>query len=104
MPGRFNPRLHLSRDLTNVQRDIKAALDGYSDIDILDGFLIEDVELKSGKNNEVGHPMQRAIQGYIVVQRNANAVVFNGSAGVGTNKETFQLQTSADVTVSLWVF
>ena len=74
MPSTFLPRLHLSGDLTKVQRDIKAALDGYQDV------------------------------GYFVVQKSANAVIFNGSAGIGTSKNSFTLQCSADVTVSLWVF
>ena len=104
MPSTFLPRLHLSGDLTKVQRDIKAALDGYQGVDILNGFLIADVELKTGKNNEIGHPLDRAVQGYFVVQKSANAVIFNGSAGIGTSKNSFTLQCSADVTVSLWVF
>lgn len=90
-------------DLKNVQDSIELVLDQIIRKGILDGILIEDVSLVSG-SNIVDHTLDRAPKGFIIVSRNANQQVWNGTSTKVIPKRNINLVTSGAVTVSLWFF
>lgn len=71
---------------------------------IIDGLLLEDVELVTGSIQTVEHKLGRKLAGYIVVKRDAEATVWDSQAASTLPEKTLSLNVSANVTVSLWVF
>ena len=67
----FTPDLQTDTQSTNIQQLIKKFADNVSASEILDGALVEDVKLKTGQKNLVGHPLNRPIKGYIPVRTTA---------------------------------
>ena len=100
----FVSQFHLSEETDLLQRGVRDFAAKVSDSDIVDGVIVADVNLKSGENNVVGHPLGRPIVGYIVVRSNANSVVFDGEKPATKPANEFTVQCSADVTVTFWVF
>ena len=91
----FIPRRGLSlAEITEVLADLY-------DQPILNGHLIEDIEITSGTPYTLNHGLDSVIQGYIVVKRNANATVWDSD---DATRQTITLNSSANVTVDLWVF
>ena len=68
---------------------------------LLNGVLLTGVELGSTAT-QVPHSLGREPQGWIIVNKNADANVWQSSKDL--SKAFVTLQASADVTVDLWVF
>lgn len=66
------------------------------------GVLLEGVSLSTGASNRVNHKLGRVPSGWIIVDRDDNANVWSSTSSL-PNK-FLELSTSADVTVSLWIF
>jgi hypothetical protein len=87
-----------------MQDSIERALTSVTGSPIVNGDLFSGIRLVSGSVNRVEHKMNRAPLGYIVVQKNANATVYD-QQDTNTRKDIFlDLMTTADCTVSLWIF
>lgn len=84
----------------------KAAIsfDSLFNKEILDGRLILDIPLSSAATNRVAHGLQRAAVGYIVVKKNANAQIWDSEASNTLKSLFLDLNCSAAVTVSIWIF
>lgn len=67
----------------------------------LDGTLLTNIQLVAGEN-KVEHKLQRAALGWIVVSKNATCDIWEPSKDL--SKAFITLQSSAPVTISLWVF
>lgn len=104
MARKFVSRFHLPSPLLGMQSDIQRFADSVTDSDITDGVLIEDIDLKSGQDNVIGHSLNRPITGYIPVRLSANATVFDATGAAGNLSKEFRVRCSADVTVTFWVF
>lgn len=88
--------------LNRVQDRIKQVTDALVANQLLEGRLLT-VTLTAGAFTRVSHGLGRPPTGYLVVRRNANAVIWDQPNG--TDSGAFlQLQPSATVTVTLWVF
>lgn len=70
---------------------------------IVDGVLIEDIELSSG-DNTIEHKLGRILRGYIVVRRSAACDVYDKQDTNDLDDKTLILNSSAAATVALWVF
>lgn len=71
---------------------------------IIDGKFLEDVLITTGATRSIAHGLQRPVVGYIVVKRSANSQIWD-SESTNTKKDIFlNLNSSATVTISLWVF
>jgi hypothetical protein len=90
-------------DLKNVQDSLELVLNQIIRRGILDGILVENVSLVSG-SNIVDHTLDRAPKGFIIVARNANQQVWNGTSTKIVPKRNIDLESSGAVTVSLWFF
>lgn len=88
--------------LNRVQDRIKVVTDALVANQLLEGRLLT-VTLTAGSFNRVTHGLGRQPQGYLVVRRNANAVIWDQPNGTDANAFLY-LQPSATVTATLWVF
>ena len=87
----------LNRLQTNIEAAVATALKN----PLLDGALVEDVKLEVG-NNIVNHKLGRKYKGYIIVKQNVVANFYKVDNNF-TDKHIV-LNSSAQVTVSIWVF
>ncbi len=88
--------------LNRVQDRIKVVTDALVANQLLEGRLVT-VTLTAGAFTQVTHGLGRQPQGYIVVRRNANAVIWDQPNSTDANAFLY-LQPSATVTATLWVF
>ena len=82
-----------------LQDAVEATLRSVTGRPIIDGGLLLDIELASG-DNAVDHKLGRLLRGYIVVKRSAACDIYNKDI----DTRTLILNSSAAVTVTLWVF
>lgn len=68
---------------------------------LVNGIILKDLSLSTG-DNVISHLLQRNIQGYFVVDQNAAAQFYRKASSQPTL--TMTLNSSANVTVSLYVF
>jgi hypothetical protein len=68
---------------------------------ILNGTMIDTINLTSGVPLAINHLLQRNPQGWFLVDNTANASVWRTQP---FNKNTLTLQSSATTTISIWVF
>lgn len=68
---------------------------------ILSGLQIDDIVLTSGVTKQINHLLQRLPQGWFIVDQNAAASIFRAAP---YNIYTLALQSSANVTISIWVY
>ena len=112
MAGTFSPVLGAVTSDT-LQRSVERAFADLSYRRINDGTLIEDVTIpvNSSENTLVSHSLGRPVDGYIVVRRNNDAMVFDGTGLVKNPREEFSVKASSqaspaptEIKVSFWVF
>jgi hypothetical protein len=83
---------------------IDQAIDAISRLAIVNGRLEKATVLTAGVVTPVSHKLGRKPLGYFIVNRDAQATVWTDPA-VNDNEDLFlNLQTSANVTVALWIF
>ena len=90
--------------LNRIQERVEDALVPVLSSSILDGKIINDVDLASGSTTIVSHGLGRVLSGWIVVSKNAAQHVYDVQSS-NNNKDRFlHLTAGGTVTVSLWVF
>lgn len=89
------------RGLQVVQDSVFQCLETIRRKEILDGRRIKDVYVDSSTPTEVAHGLGRPLIGWLVISKNANANLWQTTSD---EESILTLNTSADVTVSLWVF
>jgi hypothetical protein len=87
-------------DLSRVQDSVAATLNDITLRPLLDGFLLTNITLTTGVDNQINHKLGRTLQMWSVVRKNANANVWEVASATST---ILTLRTSANVTISLWV-
>ena len=88
-----------ARDLLVKYGDALRELQG---LPLLDGHLIEDIELTAATREIVQHGLGRKLRGYVVVKRNAGVSVYDEVPD--RPQDELWLQAASNVTISLWVF
>lgn len=88
------------QSLDLLQSKWKAELDPKLGNVLANGLLISNVSLSIG-DNVINHKLGRVQQGWILVDQNAGATIYRSAA---LNDSTLTLNSSAGVTISLWVF
>lgn len=68
----------------------------------LEGEQLDSIRLEGGVAKAVAHPLGRRYRGFLVVERDADAVVFNTRTSFDARKVT--LTASDDVLVSIWIY
>ncbi len=91
-------------DVQKLQTNLKQFLRPILKSSIIDGVLVKDLTLVTGSPNTVKHTLGRKLQGWIVVRQRASAIIWDDQDTNMIPSSTLVLQTSANVTVDLWVF
>ena len=86
-------------DIQQLQSQLTRVLDPLLRNILLDGTLIPDISVLTS-NTMVPHNLNRPINGWIVVGKNANADIWQ----VSKDTRFLTLIATAQVTCSLWVF
>ena len=68
------------------------------------GTRLSGVSLLANGVNTVNHNLNRTLQGWFLVRNRADAVVWDSQDSNTNQTQTLLLNTSADVTVDIWVF
>lgn len=90
------------RITTQIQDNIEQAINELNRSEILAGRLVQNIVIVSGTPKSVDHRLNRKFKGWIVVEKGAEADIWSS---VATSPEkTLILNSSANVTCSLWVF
>ena len=90
-----------SLELDRVQANVSTFVNSVLDIPILNGRLIEDVDLTSSETL-VEHKLGRNYRGWIIVDKNAQQDVWVSAENL--TERFLRLTAAGTVTVSLWVF
>lgn len=91
------------QDLMSVQDNVKDFSDQFLSLPLLDSVFLEEIQLTTGQDNLVDHKLgNRRARGFVVARRNANSVIYEDTSPIP--ERFLNLQCSANVTVSLFVF
>ena len=90
------------KDIQRLQDALSKVFNAIQKKEILDGRLINSVALTTSGPAEIEHGLRKPIRGWIIVEKNANAIVYSSVST--TPNATLILNTTANVTVDLWVF
>lgn len=90
------------KDISRLQDALSKVFNAIQKKQILDGRLIENIEISTGTVKEVAHGLQSNPRGWIVVKKNAEATIWETASTLAGR--TLSLNASANVTISLWVF
>jgi hypothetical protein len=101
----FRKQQTASSDLNLVQEAVDNSIRSMQSRELLNGTLITGVTLDNVAFKQVPHNLGRKPNGYLIVGRSANAVVWDDAAGnAALADKSLKLRASAAVTVALWVF
>lgn len=90
------------RVINTMQSNIENSVGSVIRAELLNGRLIENVNLTAAVATSIEHKLDRNYRGWYIVKQNTNANVWQ----IATESEAkfLQLQTSASCMVSIWVF
>lgn len=89
-----------TEDINTIQDNVEEVLNPILTKSVIDGILLKDVAMTTGKVNNLSHKLGRRPLGYIIVKKNANSDIYEQTI----DTKTLNLNCTADVTVSIWVF
>lgn len=91
-------------DLSRVEKYTHEFTQQLTGNEMLSGRLVRDVVLITGQVNKVEHKLNRALIGWLVTRKNAEADLWDSQADNIFPSRTLDLNCAANVTVDLWVF
>lgn len=89
-----------NREINQLQENVEQVTSPIISKQIVDGILIRDISLTTGSIDIISHKLARKPVGYIIVKRSANSTIWD----TAMNTSSMELNCSANVTVSIWVF
>ncbi len=100
--GAFKKIVSSERELNQIQDNISQALRPLLECPLVNGRLIEDIAIVSGTEKIIDHKLNRILRGWIVTRQDASGNVWESASTLPL--KTLILNSSANITVSLWVF
>ena len=91
-------------DVKNLQYRLEETLRPVTGSFIVDGRMIEDIDLASGTTSKIAHKLGRKLVGWIVVSKNAAQHVYDVNSGKTDLNLYIHLTASGTTTVNVWVF
>lgn len=88
----------LQRVVNNIQQNVEDEFDKINRISILSNNVIENVSINT--TTVLAHKLNRKPIGYIIIAKNANATIWNGTI----DEQSITLNSSVAVTVNVMVF
>ena len=94
----------MSRVFNNAQDHIESVINPILASAIIDGVILEDIDLVSGSFTSIEHKLGRKPRGYLVIRKSAAQTVYEDAGDYDNRKLFIKLRASGSVTVNLWVF
>lgn len=89
-------------DLNLVQENVAKVFKSILANPLIDMVFLKDIDLLTGQDNIVEHKLQRKPLGFVIVNKNAEADIWQESVVLAS--KTMNLKSSADVKISLIIF
>jgi len=99
-----SPDFPMSRVFNNAQDHIESVINPILASAIIDGVILEDIDLVSGSFTSIEHKLGRKPRGYLVIRKSAAQTVYEEAGDYDNRKLFMKLRASGSVTVNLWVF
>lgn len=90
--------------LQKFQENVRSSVDSIVACPIIDGVLLEKVELKSATTTYINHKLGRKPQGWLIVRQRGNSIIWDLQDNNKNKTSTLALACSADVIVDVWIF
>ena len=94
----------MARVFNSAQDHIESVINPVLDSAIIDGVILEDIDLVSTGFTSVEHKLGRKPRGYLVIRKSAAQTVYEDVGDYDNRKLFIKLRASGSVTVNLWVF
>ena len=94
----------MARVFNCAQDHIESVINPVLDSAIIDGVILEDIDLVSTGFTSVEHKLGRKPRGYLVIRKSAAQTVYEDVGDYDNRKLFIKLRASGTVTVNLWVF
>ena len=98
------PNFPMARVFNNAQDHIEEVINPVLNSVIVDGVILEDIDLVSGSFTDIEHKLGREPRGYLVIRKSAAQTVYEEAGDYDNRKLFMKLRASGSVTVNLWVF
>ena len=106
MPGikDFKKVSSLEPATAKLQERLQEFFVPFVNCEIIDGQILKNVQLTTGAPNTIAHLLGRELLGLTVIRQRASAIIWDEQDTNTLKQRNLILQTSANVTVDLWVF
>jgi hypothetical protein len=94
----------MARVFNNAQDHVESVINPVLAAAIIDGIILEDIDLVSGSFTSIEHKLGRKPRGYLVIRKSAAQTVYEEVGDYDSRKLFLKLRASGSVTVNLWVF
>ena len=94
----------MARVFNTAQDHVEEVLTPVTNSVIIDGVILEDIDLVSGSFTSIEHKLGRKPRGYLVIRKSAAQTVYEEVGDYDSRKLFLKLRASGSVTVNLWVF
>ena len=94
----------MARVFNSAQDHIESVINPVLNSAIIDGVILEDIDLVSGSFTDIEHKLGRKPRGYLVIRKSAAETVYEDVGDYDNRKLFIKLRASGSVTVNLWVF
>ena len=90
--------------LNKMQRNIENAFGPITKSNIVNGVLIKEINLFTGKDNVIFPNIGREVEGWVITRQRAESNIWDLQDTSSSSTKTLTLRCSADVTIDLWIF
>ena len=94
----------MARVFNSAQDHVESVINPVLDSAVIDGVILEDIDLVSGSFTSVEHKLGRKPRGYLVIRKSAAETVYEDVGDYDNRKLFIKLRASGSLTVNLWVF
>ena len=98
------PDFPMARVFNTAQDHIESVINPILTSAIINGVILEDIDLVSTGFTSVEHKLGRKPRGYLVIRKSAAETVYEDVGDYDNRKLFIKLRASGSVTVNLWVF
>ena len=94
----------MARVFNTAQDHVESVINPVLDVAIIDGVILEDIDLVSGSFTSIEHKLGRKPRGYLIIRKSTAQTVYEDAGDYDNRKLFLKLRASGSVTVNLWVF
>jgi hypothetical protein len=98
------PDFPMARVFNTAQDHVESVINPVLASAIIDGVVLEDIDLVSTGFTSIEHKLGRKPRGYLVIRKSAAETVYEDAGDYDNRKLFMKLRASGSVTVNLWVF